>query len=224
MLDSILATSTGSITLTQVAICSAASLAIGLIIAFVYMYRNTYTKSFVLTLALLPVIVQAVIMVVNGNLGTGVAVMGAFSLVRFRSVPGTSREIVSIFFAMAAGLAAGMGYVLYALLFTVFVSAIMLLLSLTRFAEKNAGTKTLRITIPEALEYTHVFDDLFSKYTKQATLQKTRTTNMGSLYELQYNVILKDTDKEKEFIDQLRQRNANLSIVLSAVAAGKEEL
>ncbi|MDL2217165.1 DUF4956 domain-containing protein [Christensenellaceae bacterium OttesenSCG-928-M15] len=224
MLDSILGAASGSITIQEILLCTLASLIMGLIVAFVYMFRNEYTKNFVITLALLPVIVQSVIMVVNGNLGTGVAVMGAFSLVRFRSAPGGAKEITCIFFAMAAGLAAGMGYVLYAGLFTIVTAGMLLILTAFRFGEKDSCTKQLRITVPEDLEYTHAFDDLFSKYTVQHKLERARTTNMGSLYELKYSVTLKDRNQEKEFLDCLRQRNGNLSIVCAAQAAVKDEL
>ncbi|MDL2258129.1 DUF4956 domain-containing protein [Eubacteriales bacterium OttesenSCG-928-K08] len=222
MLNSIL--SAGSITISQVAICTVVSLALGLIIACVYMFRNSYSKNFVVTIALLPVLVQSVIMVVNGNLGTGVAVMGAFSLVRFRSVPGSAKEIIIIFFAMAAGLAAGMGYVVYAVLLTVTVSVIMLVLNMTRFGERDSAIKTLKVVIPEDADYSHMFDDLFSKYTFSYSLDRVRTTNLGGLYELQYTIKLKETDKEKEMLDQIRQRNGNLSITCSNKLAPANEL
>ncbi|MDL2234589.1 DUF4956 domain-containing protein [Christensenellaceae bacterium OttesenSCG-928-L17] len=224
MLDSILVSTTGVITGGEILICTAASLVIGLVIAFVYMYKSDYSKGFVITLALLPVLVQSVIMVVNGNLGTGVAVMGAFSLIRFRSVPGSAKEIVSIFFAMAAGLAAGMGYLVYAGLFTLIVGLVMLFLNATHFAQGTAGEKQLRITIPEDMDYAHAFDDLFEIYTRKHRLMRTRTTNLGSLYELKYTISLKDDSREKEFLDQIRQRNGNLNIVCGVVVPGKDEL
>lgn len=222
MLDSIL--SGGGITLAQVALCTAASLAMGLAIAFVYMFKNSYNKSFVVTLALLPALVQSVIMVVNGNLGAGVAVMGAFSLVRFRSVPGNAKEIITIFFAMAVGLAAGMGYLAYAGLFTLVVGAAMLVFAASRFGEKGADTKTLKVVVPEDADYTHLFDDLFAQYTHAATLDRVRTTNLGGLYELQYTVKLKSADREKEMLDQMRQRNGNLSLTCGRLVAPSNEL
>lgn len=223
MLDSILSVS-GSITLPEIAICTGVSLVMGLVIALVYMFRNTYNKSFVVTVALLPVLVQSVIMVVNGNLGTGVAVMGAFSLVRFRSAPGSAREIISIFFAMAVGLAAGMGYVAYAALFTVVIAAAMLLFTVLKFGEKGSDTKTLKVVVPEDTDYTHLFDDLFTRYTHCATLDRVRTTNLGGLYELQYTVKLKELEKEKEMLDQMRQRNGNLSLVCGRLVTSSNEL
>ena len=223
MLDSILAR-TGAITFAEIAICTGVSLVLGVVIAAVYMFRATYTKNFIITIALMPVLVQSVIMVVNGNLGTGVAVMGAFSLVRFRSVPGSAKEIITIFYAMAVGLACGMGYVAYAALFTLVVGAVMLLLTLLRFGEGRQSAKSLRVTIPEDMDYSGAFDDLFSRYTAQSTLQKVRTTNLGGLYELQYNITLKDVSKEKELLDKIRQRNGNLTVSCGMPVAARDEL
>ena len=205
-------------------ICTAASLLLGILCACIYMYRNVYSKSFVVTLALLPTMVQIVIMLVNGNLGAGVAVAGAFSLVRFRSVPGTAREIGSIFFAMAIGLATGMGYIGFAVLFLLLIGGMMLLLSLSSFGERKETEKQLKITIPENLDYEGLFDDIFEKYTNQAELTKVRTTNMGSLYELQYDIRLKGTQIKKEFLDAIRCRNGNLNVVCGRVATGHDEL
>lgn len=213
-----------TLTIGNVLICTLASLALGLCIAGIYMFRNTYSKNFAVTLALLPAMVQAVIMLVNGNLGTGVAVMGAFGLVRFRSVPGSAREIGAIFFAMAVGLATGMGYLLYAALFAVVIGAAMLALAATPFGEQRGGEKDLRVTIPENLDYTGVFDDLFQKYATGAKLLRVRTTNMGSMYELQYRLSLRDEAREKEFLDAVRCRNGNLTIVCGRVASGREEV
>lgn len=222
MLNNIIANST-NMTLS-VLLCLGTSLMLGIIIALVYMYRGIYTKSFVITLALLPAMVQTVILLVNGNLGVGVAVMGTFSLVRFRSVPGSASEIVSIFFAMAVGLACGMGYIVYAAVFTVIISAAMILYKILKFGEGTVAQRTLKIIIPEDLDYSDLFDDLFAEYTKKASLERVRTTNLGSLYELKYTVILKDTKKEKEMIDKIRVRNGNLNITCSRTAVGKDEL
>lgn len=222
MLNNIITNST-NMTLSTL-LCLGASLVLGIIIALVYMYRGTYTKSFVITLALLPAMVQTVILLVNGNLGVGVAVMGTFSLVRFRSVPGSASEIASIFFAMAVGLACGMGYIVYAAAFTVIIGAAMVLYKILKFGEGAATQRTLKIIIPEDLDYSDLFDDLFTEYTKKASLERVRTTNLGSLYELKYIVILKDAKKEKEMLDKIRIRNGNLNITCSRTAAGKEEL
>ncbi len=228
MLESVLTAAstatTTSVTLSSLILSTLVSLVLGLCVTGIYMFRNTYSKSFAVTLALLPAMVQIVIMLVNGNLGTGVAVMGAFGLVRFRSVPGTAREIGSIFFAMALGLATGMGYLLYAVLFLVLIGTVMLLLSCTRFGEAGQRTRTLKITIPENLDYEGIFDDLFAKYTTRATLQQVRTTNMGSLYELHYRIELRGDSVPKDFLDELRCRNGNLNLVCGRISAGKDEL
>jgi len=205
-------------------ICLGASLVLGVVIALVYMRNNTYSKSFVVTLALLPAIVQTVILLVNGNLGVGVAVMGTFSLVRFRSIPGSASEILAVFFAMAVGLATGMGFVLYAAAFTLIISVVMFLYNYSGFGEGNGLRRTLKVVIPEDLDYAGIFDDLFAQYTKKATLERVHSTNLGSLFELRYTITLRDAAKEKELLDKIRERNGNLNITCGRVAAGKEEL
>lgn len=226
MLDSILSSvaTTVSITLSDLLICTAASLAMGVCVALVFMFRNTYSKSFVVTLALLPTLVQMVILLVNGNLGTGVAVLGAFSLIRFRSVPGSAREIGSIFFAMAIGLATGMGYIAVGALMLVTIGAINLLLVAIPFGNARATEKELKITIPESLEYEGVFDDVFDRYTRKAELVRVRTTNMGSLYELHYHVMLRQPTIQKAFLDELRCRNGNLNITCGRISTFRDEL
>lgn len=223
MLSSVLARS-GAITFVEIVLCSGVAIVLGIVIAAIYMVKNTFSKAFVITIALLPVIIQSVIMVVNGNLGAGVAVAGAFSLIRFRSAPGTAKEILAIFFAMAVGLACGMGYVVYAALFTVVVGVVMLALNLLHFGETNRKAKSLRVTIPEDLDYSHIFDDLFDKHTSRYILHKVRTTNLGGLFELQYNITIKDTDTEKELLDAIRQRNGNLSVSCGVPVTARDEL
>ena len=181
MLESIIGT---EITLIAFAACMAVSLALGFGIAFLCMYKTRYTQSFVVTLAIIPAVVQMVIMLVNGNIGAGVAVAGAFSLVRFRSAPGSAREIGMIFLAMAIGLATGMGYVVLAVLFFVVMAAFVLALSTLRFGAGNEQERELKITIPENLDYEGLFDDLFETYTRSARLERVKTSNMGTLYEL----------------------------------------
>ena len=205
------------ISVTDFLLCLGCSLALGLVMAFAYMYRTRYTKSFVITLALLPAVVCVVIMLVNGNVGTGVAVAGAFSLVRFRSVPGTAKEICTLFLAMGAGLIAGMGYLGFAVLFTVIMCVTFVLYNCLDFgSKKNAATfKTFNITIPEDLDYTGVFDDIFAEFTRSHDLIRVKTTNMGSMFKLTYNVELTDATREKEMIDKLRCRNGNLEIAVS---------
>jgi hypothetical protein len=214
----------GTMTTGSFLICTLAALVLGAVIALVHMYRNKYSKNFVLTLVILPAIVQAVIMLVNGNVGTGVAVMGAFSLVRFRSVPGNSREIGSIFLAMAVGLAAGTGYLGIAGLITLCVGAAILIIVRTGFGEGKRGQKELKITIPEDLEYEGLFDELFSEYLSHYRLLKVKTVNMGSLYELDYQIELVKNRTEKEFMDAIRCRNGNLPVVCGSGMSDKEEL
>ena len=214
------------ISVTDFLLCLGASLVIGIVMAFSYMYRTRYTKSFVVTLALLPAVVCVVIMMVNGNVGTGVAVAGAFSLVRFRSVPGTAKEICTLFLAMGAGLIAGMGYLGFAVLFTVVMCAMFVLYNRLDFGtKKNAATfKTFTITIPEDLDYSGVFNDIFVEYTRSHDLIRVKATNMGSMFKLTYNVELMDATREKEMIDKIRCRNGNLEIAVSKQETAGTEL
>ena len=208
---------TAVISVTDFLLCLGASLVIGILMAFAYMYRTRYTKSFVVTLALLPAVVCVVIMMVNGNVGTGVAVAGAFSLVRFRSVPGTAKEICTLFLAMGAGLIAGMGYLGFAVLFTIVMCIMFVLYNRLDFGtKKNAAIfKTFTITIPEDLDYSGIFDDIFSEFTTSHDLVRVKSTNMGSMFKLTYNVMLRDVTREKEMIDKIRCRNGNLEIAVS---------
>lgn len=227
MLNSILTDATGAVTVLSpqaLALCTLVSLILGVGVALVYMRGCVYSKSFVVTLALLPAMVQWVITLVNGNLGTGVAVMGAFGLVRFRSLPGSAREIGAIFFAMAIGLATGMGYLAYAALFLLLIGVAMLLLNRTTFGEPRSCERLLRITLPEDVEYEGLFDDLFQQYTRSAELQVVRTANMGSLFELHYRIVLRTPQVPKAFLDALRCRNGNLNIVCGQIASVKEGL
>lgn len=217
---------TAVISVTDFVLCLVFSLLLGLVMALAYMYRTRYTKSFVITLALLPAVVCVVIMLVNGNVGAGVAVAGAFSLVRFRSAPGTAKEICTLFLAMGAGLITGMGYLGFAVLFTVVMCAVFMLYNRLDFGStKNAETyKTLSVTIPEDLDYSGVFDDIFQEYTTSHDLARVKSTNMGSMFKLTYNVSLRDVSKEKEMIDKIRCRNGNLEITVSKQEAQTSEL
>lgn len=213
------------ISVTDFLLCIFVSLVIGILMTFAYMYRTRYTKSFVVTLALLPAVVCVVIMMVNGNVGAGVAVAGAFSLVRFRSVPGTAKEICTLFLAMGAGLIAGMGYLGFAVLFTVLMCIMFVLYNRLDFGTKKNSKKfkTFTITIPEDLDYTGIFDDIFSEFTVTHELTCVKSTNMGSMFKLTYNVILRDITREKEMIDKIRCRNGNLEITVSnQVTVGTE--
>lgn len=214
------------ISVTDFIICIGVSLLIGIFLAVAYTYKNRYTKSFVLTLAVIPAVVCVVIMMVNGNVGTGVAVAGAFGLVRFRSVPGTAREIGAIFLAMAAGLISGMGYLAYAVLFALILGAVMLLYQKLELGsgKKEPAARVLRITIPEDLDYTDVFDDLLDRYTQEHSVVSVKTTNMGSLFRLTYDITMREPEREKEFIDALRCRNGNLEISISRQEVNTYEL
>ena len=203
-------------------LCTLSSLILGIAATGIYCYKNMYTKSFVVTLALLPAMVQIVIMLVNGNLGAGVAVMGAFSLVRFRSVPGSAMDICAIFLSMAVGLATGTNHLALALMLAVCVSLLNIIYTLLPIGKKKSGHKDLSITIPESLDYTEVFDDIFEKYLSECELVSVKTTNMGSLFKLKYRIELKGDANEKKLIDELRCRNGNLEI-MCAVAADIEE-
>ena len=199
------------------------SLLIGLFIAVMYMIKNNYSKSFVITIALLPATVQMVIMLVNGNIGAGVAVAGAFSLVRFRSAPGKGQEITSIFLSMAVGLATGMGYIGIAAMFAVIITLANLILSNSRFGEGADEEKIVKITVPESLDFEGIFDDIFERYTTKAELMEVKTSGMGSLYKLNYKVAMRAKASTKGMIDEMRQRNGNLEISCSRPMAYKSE-
>ena len=218
--------STSVIDINDFIICVVSAVILGVILAAAFSVKARFTKSFVTTLALIPAIVCVVIMMVNGNIGAGVAVAGAFSLVRFRSAPGTAREIAAIFLAMGTGLICGMGYIAFAVLFTLILGALFALYNLLDLgtSRRMAVRKSLRITIPEDLDYTTVFEDLFDEYTKDCQLVRVKTTNMGSMFRLTYDVILRDAKRETEFIDRLRERNGNLEIMVSREEMGATEL
>lgn len=210
MLDTIIQGS--EITLSAFLICTAVSLLLGVLSALLSLYREKSSRSFALTLAMLPAVVQVIIMLVNGNIGTGVAVAGAFGLVRFRSAAGSAREIGLLFLAMAIGLATGMGYAAMALLFFAIMAAFLLALQYVRFGGTKENVRELKITIAESLDYDGLFDDLFTEYTAESELERIKTSNMGTLYELDYKIVLKDEHKTKAFLDALRCRNGNLNI------------
>lgn len=217
---------TNVISLGDFLLCVVCALAVGLLLAACYMYRTRYTKSFVATLALLPSVVCVVIMMVNGNVGAGVAVAGAFSLVRFRSVPGTAKEIGAIFLAMGTGIIVGMGYLGYAILCAAVLGGASALYSRLDFGctKKSALQKTLQITIPEDLDYTGVFDDILRQYASEYELVQVKTTHMGSLFRLTYHMTLRAANQEKQFLDELRCRNGNLEISVSKQVTETGEL
>ena len=205
---------TGGLTAQSFLICTAVSLVLGLLTALCFSFRASFSKSFCLTLAILPAIVQMIIMMVSGSIGAGVAVAGTFSLVRFRSEPGTARQIAALFLAMALG----MGYAVLAAVFFLIVTLFFLLLTLVNFGGDHGAQRDLRITIPESMDYEGVFDDLFQKYTTAHSLERVRTTNMGTLYELRYTVQLKNEKEIKAFMDEIRTRNGNLTIICGRVS------
>ena len=199
-------------------LCEVCALALGFLASLVFTRRELHSGAYAQTLALLPPVVALVIMMVNGNIGAGLAVAGTFALVRFRSAPGSAKEITGIFFAVGIGLACGMGYLGYAAVFFVIVAASALLMERFRFGEPGGSHRNLRITIPENLSYDELFDDLFEQYTHSHELLRVRTTNMGTLYELSYSIELKDPAHTQAFIDALRCRNGNLNISCSREA------
>ena len=223
MLTNLFSNTTSELNLLSLIICASVAIISGLLIAITHQYTSKYTKGYLTTIAVLPFLVQVVIMLVNGNLGTGVAIMGAFSLVRFRSLPGNAKEILTVFFAMTVGLAIGTGYIIFSILITILGCIILFLYNKLSIFETNKSEKQLKIVVPEDLDYTGVFDEEFNKYTTKCELIKSKTINMGSMFELTYNVILKDYSKEKQFIDDLRIKNSNLKIILSQ-ALGDDEL
>ncbi|MGI6216683.1 MAG: DUF4956 domain-containing protein [Coriobacteriales bacterium] len=205
-------------------ICSLTSIILGAAVAAIYMFKHTYSKNFVITLALLPLIVQMVILLVNGNLGAGIAVMGVFNLVRFRSVPGSAKDICSVFFAMAIGLATGMGFVVLAIIFTIIVGIVNIIYVISPFGKQKQPAKVLKITVPEDMDYEGVFEDVLSNYTDEFSLESVQTTNMGSLFQLEYSIHMKGEGHEKQMIDEIRCLNGNLKISCGRAPANRDVL
>lgn len=198
----------------------AAAVIIGLVIGITYMFackKSGYNKDFIVGLVLLPAIVSVVIMLIGSNVARAFSMAGAFALVRFRSAPGNAKDIAVVFFAMASGLACGLGYITFAVIFTVVIILVLVALSITNFADKNAGKRQLRITIPENLNYTHAFDGIFDNFLSSKELTKVKTTNMGTMFELTYIIEMNKDINEKEFIDSLRVVNGNLNITLGMI-------
>ncbi|MCR4688799.1 MAG: DUF4956 domain-containing protein, partial [Saccharofermentans sp.] len=211
-----------NLTLTGFIICLAVALVLGTVIALSYMFKNKTSKTFAATLILLPAVVCCVILMVNGSVGTGVAVAGTFSLVRFRSAPGSAKEIAAVFLSMAAGLICGMGYFVYAAVFTVILCLALILLTSIGLGEKE-DEKEIRITIPESLDYEGVFDEIMAKHTSSHKLVSVKTTDMGSLFRLNYVVVMKKGAGQKAFIDELRIKNGNLPISIHTSGFGEQQ-
>lgn len=199
--------------------CTGAALLLGLLVSLCFSFRSHFSRGFSITLAMLPAIVQVIITMVSSSIGAGVAVAGTFSLIRFRSEPGTAQQISALFLAVALGIICGMGYVVLAGVFFLVVTAFFLLLTLVGFGGSRDSRRDLRITIPEDLDYEGIFDDLFTQFTSSHTLDQVRTTNMGTLYELRYTITLRDEHQIKPFMDQIRTRNGNLTVVCGRVSA-----
>ena len=204
--------------------CVGVSILLGLFAALCYMYKNQFSKTLVITLAILPPIVCVLIMLVSGSLGAAVAVGGVFALTRFRSAPGSAKEIAQIFLAMAVGLTTGLGCIYIAIILVIIVEGMLIIFTLTKFGESSPKRRTLKVSIPEELDYTDIFDDLFEKYTNNHTLIKVKLKNLGTIFQLTYDIQLKDTKEEKKFIDEIRQRNANLDILCSRQLTNSDEL
>lgn len=205
-------------------ICTLCSLVLGIIIAFAYKIQDKASKNFLVSLTIMPVIVQIVIMLVNGNLGAGVAIMGAFSLIRYRSAPGSAKEIAAVFLSMAAGICTGMGYVAFGGVMTLIICGALILFSKTNILGKSGSEKQLKVTIPENLDYIGIFDDIFEKYTSSNSLEKVKTVNLGSMYELVYKITEKDEKQEKQMLDEIRCRNGNLTVICGRVPVNSESL
>ena len=204
--------------------CVGVAIALGLIAALCYMFKNQFSKTLVITIAILPPIVCILIMLVSGSLGAAVAVGGVFALTRFRSAAGSAKEIAQIFLAMAVGLTTGLGYIYIAIILVVIIEAMLIIFTLTKFGDSNPKRRTLKVSIPEELDYTDIFDDLFEKYTNNSTLIKVKLKNLGTIFQLTYDIQLKDAKDEKKFIDDIRQRNANLDILCSRQITNSDEL
>ena len=215
MFNSIFDTASMGLDITTGLISAGVAILLGLLVAITHMKTSQTTKGFLVTLATLPVLVMAVMIMINGNLGTSIAILGAFSLIRFRSIQGQAKELLSVFFTMTIGLACGMGHLMFAGVITAIAIFVIVLFSYTNFLEPNKNQRVLKIVIPEDLDYEAVFDKIFKKYTTKAELVKMKTINMGSLYKLTYNIKLKNKIKEKAFLDEIRVKNCNLKVLLS---------
>lgn len=215
---------TTELTGQQMLIATLVSLFSGFFVALIYNIKNKCSKSFIISLVVLPAIVQVVIMMVNGNVGTGVAVAGAFSLVRFRSAAGKGQEISAIFLVMAIGLATGMGYIGIAILLATVISLIMLVLTVLNFGGDNKEDRVLKIQVPENLDFEGKFEEIFKKYLDKFEIIDVKTANMGSLYKISYNIKMKDDSSVKKLIDELRTKNGNLEIAVSRQVSHDDEL
>ncbi len=224
MFSSIIDQTTGLDTFSAV-VCTLTSAILGFIAAMLYRLNNPRaSKNLMVTLVVLPILVQAVIMLVNGSSGAGLAVMGAFNLVRVRSAPGTSRELCYRFLVMGVGLATGMGFIGFAVLITLVAGIILAVLGFTPVFGIVRTAKLLRVLIPEDMDYSVCFKEVFAEYVSRSRLIMSKTVSMGTLYELRYEIILKNADKEKEFLDKIRVINGNLTVSCSILTDNHEEM
>jgi len=222
MFNTIFDASTVGLEISTALMAAGAAIVLGLALAITHMKTSQTTKGFLITLATLPLLVMAVMIMINGNLGTSIAILGAFSLIRFRSLQGRAKDLLAIFFAMMIGLACGMGHILFGAVITIIAIIAILLFSYTHFLEPDRHERVLKVVIPEDLDYEEVFADVFKKYTSRSHLVKMKTINMGSLYKLTYDVKLKHNVKEKEFLDEIRVKNCNLKVLLSEPCCEEE--
>lgn len=188
----------------------------GIIYSWILSFRVKSTKRFFLVNAILPTVVGVILSFVNGNLGIGIAIGGAFALIRFRSAPGSADEIASIFITMAAGVAFGMGYLAYGAIVLIGFGLIYVGLTYTKIFDHKDNDKNmlLRVTIPESLDYSDVFNPTFDKYLKESESVEVKTTGMGSMFRLSFRIKMKNQNEQKALIDELRTLNGNLEIQL----------
>jgi hypothetical protein len=216
-----------SISIGKVLVCIAVAILLGFLISgayFIITPRRDRSASFVLSLVILPTIVAVVIILIGGNLARAFSMAGIFTIVRFRSVPGDSKDISFVFLTMAAGLAVGLGYLTLSAVIIVVVGTVIVLVNKSGFGIGKQQEMRLRITIPEDMNYQGVFDEIFTKYTTHVQLQRVKTSNMGTLFELSYDIVLKSEQNEKEMIDALRCRNGNLGISLGLKEVRDQQL
>ena len=184
MLETIIQSTDGtSFTLANTLIVIISAIFLGLLISLVYI-RTTkkvgYSPSFTVTLIMLPVIISIIILLVGNNVARAFSLAGAFSLIRFRSAPGEPKDIAYVFFTLAVGLCCGMGYIGYAVIFTVILCLVMLILNTINFAVPKTKSMNLKIIVPEDLNYEGIFDEVLNKYTTNYRIETIRTRDFGA--------------------------------------------